>query len=43
MVFGTSATHAPATPAPAAGARVLAAEVEADARTRAGEDTGPDA
>ncbi|SCG11332.1 hypothetical protein GA0115260_113558, partial [Streptomyces sp. MnatMP-M27] len=34
---------APATPAPAAGARVLAAGVEADARTRAGQDTGPDA
>ncbi|MCQ6249693.1 hypothetical protein [Streptomyces malaysiensis] len=53
MVFGTSATPAPATPAPAtpapatpapaADARVLAAEVEADARTRAGDDTGLDA
>lgn len=37
MVFGTSGT-----PAPAVDARVLAAEVEADARTRAGQDTGQD-
>ncbi|MCC4318817.1 hypothetical protein [Streptomyces malaysiensis] len=40
MVFGTSATPAPATPAPAADTRVLAAEVEADARTRAGTTPG---